>query len=1155
MNNSHPVDPATLMPEPGAAGWQPLLRFILPPAVIAGLCIAAGQVHYLLFHTLAEFFSIIIAGTALVVATTSFRFTRNHFAVYVAVVIGWCAALDLIHTLTYKGMHLAGVDDANVPTQFWVAARFIQALALLVSPLFLRRRVAISFLHAGFAGLALAVSLWIFGGGFPAAFVEGQGLTPFKIFSEYVIIALLAASCVLLWRQRGLMPRRLFVSMLLALLAMMGSEMAFTQYISVYGAANQTGHVLKIFAYWFVYQALVQSTLREPFDMLSRSASTYDAVPDPAFLIRQDGLILQANQAAARYVGVAAQDLIGRPVHALFHAPGVAQQDCPVCSRLGDPGGLGETFTVEIQRGAALGSVECTVAPFFVGGGEHSYVQVVRDITERKRLVAEREQLVHNLGERVKELRCLYSLSNLINQKGQDIPGLLSGTASLLPSAFLLPQAALALIESPWGEFGAKVTQREARCLSQEMFIQGRSVGFLHVWYPDDVQYDGDPFLPEERELIATVAQRVEEAIERIQARAQVQQLTYLYETLSSTNRAIVRSTNPEELLQTVLQVLIRNQAFPLLFIARTDDGCMPLSVVHAHGIDPQQLPALRAILASPQSAFGRAFGSLMKRQVLSIPLPTRDRADAWERYLLDGGIRERAILPVVREGRIWGVIGLYVKGPASFDDAQLNLLNEMAEDLAFSLNGMAAAERRELAEQRADASEFRFREVFDASPAPMQIESLSTRTMRSINRAFQHWLGYDPQDIVTEDDWFDNAYADPAVRLQLREQWPAFVAAAKASREQVYSPELHLRAKDGSERIAVGTMTVVGDDAVIAWSDLTEIRRNEQALRDSEQHFRSMIEQTVTGIYVRRGDRLVYVNPAFCEMIGWSREELMGRDVWTLSTKDPDADQRVRDARAMLQSGQRSVRYNIPLLCKNGQIRELALHASSIQWDSEPATIVMAEDITERKRAEDKIADYLAQLQASMRGTLQAVSNMVELRDPYTAGHQRRVGEIAGAIAAELGWSAQRCQEIELIGLVHDLGKISVPAEILSKPGRLAAVEMEMVRGHAEAGYAILKDVPFTFPVAEVIRQHHERLDGSGYPQGLKGEQILPEARVLAVADVLESMSAHRPYRAALGVDAALAELEQGRDRLYAGDVLDAVFRLLRDKAYQLPK
>ena len=179
----------------------------------------------------------------------------------------------------------------------------------------------------------------------------------------------------------------------------------------------------------------------------------------------------------------------------------------------------------------------------------------------------------------------------------------------------------------------------------------------------------------------------------------------------------------------------------------------------------------------------------------------------------------------------------------------------------------------------------------------------------------------------------------------------------------------------------------------------------------------------------------------------------------------------------------------------------------------------------------------------------------MVELRDPYTAGHERRVGLIASAIAKEMGWDAARCETLEMAGLVHDIGKIAVPTELLTKPTRLHPLELELIKRHAQAGYEILKDVPFPVPLADIAHQHHERMDGSGYPQGLKGEAILPEARVLAVADVIESMAAHRPYRPSLGMDKALAEIEAGRGHIYDPEVVDAALRLFRDQGWPLPK
>ncbi len=196
-----------------------------------------------------------------------------------------------------------------------------------------------------------------------------------------------------------------------------------------------------------------------------------------------------------------------------------------------------------------------------------------------------------------------------------------------------------------------------------------------------------------------------------------------------------------------------------------------------------------------------------------------------------------------------------------------------------------------------------------------------------------------------------------------------------------------------------------------------------------------------------------------------------------------------------------------------------------------------------------------LKQLRDGLEGTVQAVSAMVEMRDPYTAGHERRVAELACAIAGEMGMSEEQLRGIHLASTVHDLGKIQIPAEILSKPGRLTEVEYSLIRQHPKTGYEILKNIEFPWPIAQIILQHHERLDGSGYPQGLKGEEILLEARILAVSDVVEAMASHRPYRPGLGVQTAMAEIRKNRGRFYDEGVVDACIRLFEEKNYVLPE
>ena len=191
------------------------------------------------------------------------------------------------------------------------------------------------------------------------------------------------------------------------------------------------------------------------------------------------------------------------------------------------------------------------------------------------------------------------------------------------------------------------------------------------------------------------------------------------------------------------------------------------------------------------------------------------------------------------------------------------------------------------------------------------------------------------------------------------------------------------------------------------------------------------------------------------------------------------------------------------------------------------------------------------AKLRASLFDSISAIAATVEMRDPYTAGHQRRVAEIAKAIAGELGLPEQQIEGIYLASVVHDVGKVRVPAEILSKPGTLTALEFSLIKQHSQAGYDILKEVDFPWPIAQFVLQHHERMDGSGYPQGLKGDAILLEARIISVADVIEAMASHRPYRPGHGIEAALEEISGKRDILYDRAIVDAALRLFREKNF----
>ncbi len=203
------------------------------------------------------------------------------------------------------------------------------------------------------------------------------------------------------------------------------------------------------------------------------------------------------------------------------------------------------------------------------------------------------------------------------------------------------------------------------------------------------------------------------------------------------------------------------------------------------------------------------------------------------------------------------------------------------------------------------------------------------------------------------------------------------------------------------------------------------------------------------------------------------------------------------------------------------------------------------------RELAEAGWTDTLREQERLYGQLVTVLGGMAEMRDPYTAGHQKRVANLAVAIGAELGLSPEELEGLRLAASVHDIGKIMVPAEILCKPTKLTCLEYNLIKEHAEAGFQILKDVAFPWPIARIVHEHHERIDGSGYPNGLTGEQLLPESLIVAVADVVESMCPHRPYRPGLGTEAALREIEGNRGVLYDPLVVDACLRVFREKGY----
>jgi PAS domain S-box-containing protein/putative nucleotidyltransferase with HDIG domain len=335
---------------------------------------------------------------------------------------------------------------------------------------------------------------------------------------------------------------------------------------------------------------------------------------------------------------------------------------------------------------------------------------------------------------------------------------------------------------------------------------------------------------------------------------------------------------------------------------------------------------------------------------------------------------------------------------------------------------------------------------------------------------------------------------------------------------------------------------------AVVSWFLTRTTMRNRQLKKRLELD-EKLIEMENDSIFIHNlGGNCVYASKLDGKSGGYARDELLGMNDQTL--KDCMYDELIKPRiKGLIETGEAT--FESTYLRRDKTSIMVEVYSRVIDSGNQYSILSVVRDITERKRTEEELRQSSEKLLRAMNGTINAMASITEVRDPYTAGHQQRVTKLATAIARELSLSEEQIEGIGVAGTLHDIGKICVPAEILSKPGPLRKSEFDLVKDHAEVGYGLLKAIEFSRPVAQIVLQHHERMDGSGYPSGLSGENILIEARIMGVADVIESMSSHRPYRPAFSIEKALLEIILKKGVLYDPDVVDACVRLFNEKGF----
>ena len=639
----------------------------------------------------------------------------------------------------------------------------------------------------------------------------------------------------------------------------------------------------------------------------------------------------------------------------------------------------------------------------------------------------------------------------------------------------------------------------------------------------------------------------VQDITQRKQLEARTQRLRSLYVALSDCNAAVARSRAAPELFEHICRIAVESGGMKMAWIGLVDAHSGMLGRVASFGSGQDYLKNIQ-ISVDAASPYGHGPTGTAVRECRALwcqDYQTDPMVTPWRESAARAGWGSSASLPIQRKGLVMGALTLYADEKNAFDASAQQLLIEMTASINFAMDKFADEAQRLVAEQFLRESEARSRSLIKAIP--------DTILVNRRDGEYLNFVAVDPALLALPPDQLLGKKVGAVLPAPLANQFmQAFARALDSGALQEF---IYTLPNGGVEKhFEVRVLPMEGDTVISIVRDVSAQWRARLATAQSEERFRILFDQVITGIYVIQEGRFSFVNRRFAQMFGYdSPQDMLGRDALSV-VAESSRELMNGTLRPLVMDEGTPVAFVSVGLRKDGSTFDMGSQGSVATFAGTPAVVGMVQDISEKKRAEDQAARYLAQLQVAFMRTVEVAMTIGEMRDPYTAGHEKRVAKIAMAIGGELGLDAQRIEGLGVAGHLHDVGKVTIPAEILSKPGKLSAAEYQLIKGHAQASYDILKEVEFPWPVAQVALQHHERIDGSGYPQGLKGEAILFEARILAVADTLEAMSSHRPYRPGLGQDKALAEIERGRGTSYDAAVVDACLKLFREKGYALP-
>ncbi len=1023
------------------------IRYLLLVLALAGLVVMLLQAsplyfvhglgHYLPLHVLMETASIVVAFLVFGVVWNAYSAEQPGNIVLLATGLMAAGLLDFAHMLSFKGMpDFVTPGSPEKAINFWLLARLLTALTFLIAavrpwrPLAtpLRRYqyllASLLFVAASYWGVLHHQDAW------PHTFIEGEGLTSFKVHTEYLVIGLFTLSAILLGRNAWRSPDSVSLSLAAAAATSMLSELCFTVYTEVSDVFNLLGHIYKIIAFLLVYNSVFIKSIRLPYERL-----------------RAEEQALEESQHRLQTVISTALD-------------GIVVADA------------------ESKRFLLANRAFCKM----LGVSQNTLTAM------RVEEIHPAEQLAHVLDQFERQLRGELTIA-------EDIP-VLRPDGTIFYADF--NSSALVLDGRP--ALMATVRDTSERRQMEHELAASRERVELAIEGAQDGLFDWDI---EQKKVYYSPRWKL--------------QLGYREEELGNSYDEWSTRLHPDDRLEAdeAIQTLLKGdtERLELEYRLRHRDGQWLWFLARGHAICDRQGCVVRMV------------GTQM--DITEIKLAQLSEEEAREQ------LRER-----LKELQcLYRVSALQneVKRPVG------ELLQQAADYLPPALLYPDQA----VARIRFDKDEFHtagFMESKNQLQASLMVDGITRGDIT---------FGYlSPQTQTADEIAF------------LREEHSLIEAIAVQLGtliEQHNSQSLLMR----TNRI-LSTLSKSNRSLVHAIS--------EQEL--SESMCRILVEE---GGYTRAwvgyldAEHKQLTQQAVVQAEG---VELSALNAATLSDDNALLATVIREGKAQTHSrldpgschlqecnGNQSLCSNaiaLPLKAASATIGAMVVCGPE-HTVMEPQEIELFEELAEdlsfgitnlRTRGERDKA--VGALEGMLFQTIDAIARTLEKRDPYTAGHQHRVAQLAEAIGRDMGLSEFQLTGLQLGSTIHDIGKVYIPSELLNRPGRLTADEFALIKSHPSVGYDIIKDIQFPWPVVDMIRHHHERLDGSGYPDGLKGDEIRIETRILAVADVVEAITSHRPYRAALGIDKALEVIEQGRERHFDPDVVDSCIHLFKEKGFR---